>query len=56
MFDSSPITTWEGVGAFFTFAGSGGATFWFWVSVVLCIVPLVVALRAESAAEKVHRD
>ena len=29
MFNSSPITAWEGAGAFFNYAGSGGAVFWF---------------------------
>ena len=51
MINSSPITTWEGAGAIFTFAG-GGAVFWFWVMAVLLIVPLVVALRAEKKAEE----
>jgi|SaaInl7_100m_RNA_FD_contig_51_2458856_length_924_multi_6_in_0_out_0_1 hypothetical protein len=53
MIDSSPITAWEGAGVIFTFA-SGGAGFWFAVACVLCIVPLVVSLRAEAAAEKEH--
>ena len=53
MIDSSPITAWEGAEAIFTFAG-GGAQMWFWVMVALCIVPLVVSLRAESAATKDH--
>jgi len=53
MIDSSPITSWEGAGAIFTFA-AGGAQFWFWVAVILCIVPLVVSLRAEKAAEEAH--
>ena len=55
MIDSSPITSWEGAGAFFTFA-AGGAGFWFWVAVVLCIVPLIVSLKAENAAEEEHKD
>ena len=53
MIESSPITAWEGAGAIFTFAG-GGAVMWFWVMVVCCIVPLIVSLRAESAADKEH--
>ena len=52
MINSSPIETWEGAAAFFTFAG--GVVFWFWVMCVLCIVPLVVSLKAENAAEKEH--
>ncbi|MBX2868742.1 MAG: hypothetical protein KTR18_08705 [Acidiferrobacterales bacterium] len=54
MLNSSPIDSWEGAGAFFNYAGSGGAVFWFWVMVVLCLVPIVVALKAESAAESEH--
>jgi len=54
MINSSPIDTWEGAAAFFNFAGSGGAAFWFWVMVILCLVPIFVALKAESAAEKEH--
>ena len=50
MINSSPITSWEGAEAIFTFA-SGGAGFWFWVMCALCIVPIVVSLKAESAAE-----
>ena len=53
MFNSSPITSWEGAGAIFTYA-SGGAFFWFCVMTVLLIVPLVVALRAEKQAEQDH--
>ncbi len=52
MFSSSPITTWEGAGAFFTWAGTNGAVVSFWVMVVLCIIPIVIALKAENAAEE----
>ena len=52
MFDSSPIDTWEGAAAFFNYAGSGGAVFWFFVMCVLCIVPLIVSLKAENKAEE----
>lgn len=54
MFNSSPITSWEGAGAIFTYAGSAGAAFWFWVMAVLLLVPLVVSLRAEKKAEQDH--
>ena len=54
MINSSPIETFEGAAAIFTFAGSGGAAFWFWIMCALCIVPLVVSLKAENAAEKEH--
>ena len=54
MINSSPIETFEGAAAIFTFAGTGGAVFWFWVMAVLCLVPLWVSLSAEKAAEKAH--
>ena len=54
MFSSSPIDSWEGAGAIFTYAGSLGSVFWFWVMAALLIVPLVVAFRAEKKAEQDH--
>ncbi|MFT5261042.1 MAG: hypothetical protein ACI9J2_000990 [Saprospiraceae bacterium] len=54
MFNSSPITTWEGAAAFFPYAGSGGAVFWFWVCMALLVVPLYTAFKAEKAAESTH--
>ena len=52
---SSPITSWEGAGVFYTYGANTGMTmFWFWFAVVLCIVPLFVAWKAESKAEKEH--
>ncbi len=56
MFNSSPITTWEGAAAFFNWAGSGGAVLWFWVMVILCIIPILTSLKAENAAEQAHGD
>jgi len=55
MFNSSPIETWEGVGVFYSFAGSGMVDFWFWLSVLLCIVPLIVTLKTENHHENVHK-
>jgi len=54
MFNSSPIAAWEGAAAIFTWAGSGGAVLWFWVMVILCLIPIVTSLRAENAAERAH--
>jgi hypothetical protein len=54
MLDSSPITAWEGATAIFTYAGSWGAVYWFWVMAALLVVPLVVAFRAEKKAEEEH--
>ena len=53
MFGSSPIESWEGAGAIFTYA-AGGAGFWFWMAVICCIIPLIVSLKAESDAEREH--
>ncbi len=52
MLNASPITAWEGAGAIFTYAGSLGALFWFWVAVLLCLTPLWVSLSDEAAAER----
>ena len=54
MINSSPIDTWEGAGAFYTFAGSFGTHLWFWIAVACCIIPLIVILKAESEAEREH--
>ena len=54
MFNSSPITSWEGAGVFYTYAGGAGAGFWVLITAILCIVPLFVAWRAEKAAEDEH--
>ena len=55
MFDSSPITSWEGAAAFFNFAGSVGVVFWFWVMAILCLVPIWVSYRAEEAVEEAYK-
>ncbi len=54
MFDSSPIETWDGAGVFYSFAGSGMTDFWFWVAVLLCIIPLYFTLKTENHHEKQH--
>ena len=54
MIDSSPIDTWEGAGVFYSFAGSGMTDFWFWITVLLCIIPLIVTLKTENHHEKQH--
>lgn len=52
MFNSSPITSWEGAAAFFTWAGTSYAEFWVVVMVILCCVPIYISLKAENVAEK----
>lgn len=54
MFNSSPITTWEGATVFWPFA-SGGTMLWFWLSVLCCLYPVWVALRAEHHAHQLHK-
>ncbi len=56
MFNSSPIDAWEGAAAFFTYSGSAGPVLWFWVMVLLCIIPVLVSLKAENAAEDEHGE
>lgn len=54
MFDSSPIEAWDGAGVFYSFAGSGMTDFWFWIAVLLCIIPLIVTMRTETHHEHMH--
>lgn len=56
MLNSSPITLWDGAAAFFTWAGSGGAVLWFWVMVILCILPVVTSMLDENAAEREYGE
>ncbi len=55
MFNSSPITSWEGAGAFFNWAGTDGAVLWVCVTIVLCVIPILIALKSESAVEREYR-
>ena len=53
MFNSSPIETWEGAGVIMSFGANTGWThLWFWIAVILCIVPLFVTLKTEQHHEK----
>ena len=54
MFNSSPIESWDGAGVFYSFAGSGMTDLFFWLTVLLCIIPLYVTLKTESHHEKQH--
>lgn len=53
MINSSPIETWEGAGVFYSFAGSAGI--WFWIAVIMLIVPLFVTLKTENHHETQHK-
>ena len=56
MFNLSPITSWEGAEAIFSYADSPmGMAVCFWVMAVMLIVPLVVSYRAEEKAEIEHQ-
>ena len=55
MFNSSPIEAWEGAGVFMSFGANTGWThLWFWIAVILCILPLFVTLKTEQHHEKHH--
>lgn len=55
MFNSSPIESWDGAGVFYSFAGGGGTTLFFWLAVILCIVPLYYVFKAENETEDKHK-
>jgi len=56
MFQSSPITSWEGAEAIFTYADSPlGMAVCFWIMTAMLIVPLVVSYKAEEKAEADHQ-
>jgi hypothetical protein len=55
MINSSPITSWEGAEAIFSFADSPmGMAVCFWIMTAMLIVPLIVSYRAEERAEIEH--
>ncbi len=54
MFNSSPIESWDGAGVFYSFAASGMTDLWFWVAVLLCILPLFITLKTENHHETQH--
>lgn len=55
MFNSSPIESWDGAGVFYSFAQTGMTDFWFWVAVILCIIPMFVTLKTENHHENQHK-
>lgn len=55
MFNSSPIESWDGAGVFYSFAGTGMTDLWFWLAVILCIIPMVVILKTENHHENQHK-
>ena len=55
MFNSSPIESWDGAGVFYSFAQTGMTDFWFWVAVILCIIPLFITLKTENHHENQHK-
>jgi len=56
MFNSSPITSWEGAEAIFSYADSPmGMAVCFWIMTAMLIVPLVVSYKAEGQAEIDHQ-
>ncbi len=55
MFGASPIEAWEGAGVVYSYAGSGGAHLFFWISVILCVGTIAASIMAENRAEKEAR-
>ena len=53
--NSSPIESWEGAGAFFSFAGGGGVTLFCRLTVVLCVVILFITMKIENRHENMNR-
>ncbi len=51
MFGGSPIESWEGATAVYSYAGSGGAHLFLWIAVLLCVGTIVVSIIAENRAE-----
>ena len=55
MFNSSPIETWEGAEVIFSYAGGAGTDLFFWLTVVLCVVPLYYVMKDENEHEEKNK-
>ena len=55
MFGGSPIETWEGAAAVYSYAGTGGIHLFFWISVLLCVGTIAVSIVVENRAEREAR-
>lgn len=56
MFDTSPITSWEGAAAYFNNAGGAGVHLWFWIAVALCVGTIIWSIRMENRIERIAKD
>jgi len=54
MFNSSPIDAWEGAGAIFNSAGSGGVWIWFLILCALVVIPVIAAIAHDNKADREH--
>ena len=54
MFNSSPIESWDGAGVFYSFANTAGTDLFFWLTVILLVVPLYFTLKTENHHENHH--
>ena len=54
MFNSSPVDSWEGAAAIFNSAGSTGVTIWFLITIALCIIPVIAAIKHDNKADRDH--
>ena len=52
----SPITTWEGAGAYFTGAGGASPAIILIISVIVCFGCIVYGMRHEEEAYRAHKD
>ena len=50
--NTSPITSWEGAEAVFSYAGGAGVSFWYWVAGALCVGTILISIKTENEAEK----
>ena len=54
--NSAPMTAWEGVAAYFTYADQPlMIQFWFWLAVILCVLPILSSIGHEIRVERRHR-
>ena len=51
MFAASPIESWEGATAYFSYAGGSGVYLWLLVALALCVGTIVASIVAENRAE-----
>ena len=57
MSPSPVVENWSQAGTYFSYANDPAMlSFWFWLCVVLCVIPLLTAMRHESEIAQRFRD